>query len=161
MPKCSINCTAPNLPLNTNHICPVCKRPVHGICVGKHLEDQPLGRDLICLDCAEADSVAGSEDEDEGATATATDGDEGATVTATVLDVSYKLTNIGIRQPDDCCSFKKKRGYKCVHVRSSPDEVVICSNKDCSGRSHLVCYLNFLGKIMFSLSFLFFLLFEF
>ena len=142
MPKCSINCTAPNLPLNTNHICPVCKRPVHGICVGKHLEDQPLGRDLICLDCA-------------------TDGDEGATVTATVLDVSYKLTNIGIRQPDDCCSFKKKRGYKCVHVRSSPDEVVICSNKDCSGRSHLVCYLNFLGKIMFSLSFLFFLLFEF
>ncbi len=130
---------------------------MHGICVGKHLEDQPLGRDIICLDCAEAESEAGSEDEDEGEPVTATtDGDEGATVTATVLDVSYKLNNIGIRLADESCSYKKKRGYKCVHVRSSPDEVVTCSNKDCSGKSHLVCYLNFLGKIMFSLLFLFF-----
>jgi hypothetical protein len=125
MPKCSINCTAPNLPLNTNHICPVCKRLVHGICVGKHLEDQPLGRDIICLDCTEAESEVGLEDEDEGATLTATaDGDEGATVTATVLDVSYKLNNIGIHLADGSCSYKKKRGYKCVHVRSSPNEVV-------------------------------------
>jgi hypothetical protein len=90
------NCTAPNLPLNTNHICTVCNRPVHGICVGKHVEDQPLGRDIICLDCAKATSEAGPKDEDEG-----------AMTTATVQDASYMLTNIGIHQPGEHCSYKK------------------------------------------------------
>jgi hypothetical protein len=117
MPKCSINYTAPNLPLNTNYICPVCKRLVHGICVGKHLEDQPLGRDIICLDCAKAESE--DKGEREPVTAT-TDEDEGTSVNATVLDVSYKLNNIGIHLADESCSYKKKRGYKCVHVRLSP-----------------------------------------
>jgi hypothetical protein len=51
-----MSCTAPALPLAANHICPKCKRPIHVICVGKHLEDAPLGRDIICMDCAKASS---------------------------------------------------------------------------------------------------------
>ena len=33
----------------------MCKRPIHGVCVGKHLEESPLGRDIVCFDCAEAE----------------------------------------------------------------------------------------------------------
>jgi len=60
-----MSCTAPDLPLAANHIiCPKCNRPIHVICVGKHLEDALLNRDIICLDCAEASSQS-EESEDE------------------------------------------------------------------------------------------------
>jgi hypothetical protein len=120
--------------LNANPIWPVCNRPVHCICVGKHLEDQPLGNDIICLDCVEAESNAGLEDDAKGVTATATSGDEGAMVTATVLDVSYKLAIIRIHQPGKHCSYKKERGI-CVFMT-----VVTCSSKDCSSNPTLCPY---------------------
>jgi hypothetical protein len=56
MPKCWMSCTALALPLAANHICPQCKRLIRAICVGKHLEDALLGRDIICFVCAEASS---------------------------------------------------------------------------------------------------------
>jgi hypothetical protein len=27
--------------------------PIRAVCVGKYLKDAPLGRDIICYDCAE------------------------------------------------------------------------------------------------------------
>lgn len=51
--KCSMKCTFEHLPLANNHIWPECKRPIRAVCVGKYLKDAPLGRDIICYDCAE------------------------------------------------------------------------------------------------------------
>jgi hypothetical protein len=54
-----MKCGFEDLPLNTNHICPECKRPIHAVCVGRHLEDAPLGRDIICFDCIEDEELSG------------------------------------------------------------------------------------------------------
>jgi hypothetical protein len=85
MPKCSTNCTAPALPLATNHVCPRCKSPIHAICVGKHLDDAPLGRDIICFDCTEDDNELVVLEEEQH------QGNEVAHVTVSVCGVSYQL----------------------------------------------------------------------
>ncbi len=51
--KCSMKCTFEHLHLANNHVWPECKMPIRAVCVGKYLKDAPLGRDIICYDCAE------------------------------------------------------------------------------------------------------------
>jgi hypothetical protein len=154
MPKCSMNCTAPALPLATNHICPRCKRPIHAICVGEHVDDAPLGRDIICFDCAEHDEESKALEEEQHQE------NEVTHVTVSVCGVSYQLNGLQLRQTGEHCSYKKKRGYKCVHDKQTRDEVVTCSNTECSSKSHLVCYLNFLGETVIADCFLFFFTFN-
>lgn len=144
-----MNCTAPALPLATNHICPRCKRPIHGICIGKHLDDAPLGRDIICLDCA-PDAEDSEELEEEQRQE-----NEVTSVTTSAHGVSYQLNDLQLRQTGEHCSYKKKRGYKCVHDKQTRDEVTTCSNTDCSSKSHLVCYLKFLGETIIAACFQF------
>ena len=116
----------------------MCKRPIHGVCVGKHLEESPLGRDIVCFDCAEAEGKQEEEEED--------DDEDAEVVTASVGDTTYILTSLMVRQPSEKCSYKKNRGYKCIHDNFTADEVVFCSSTGCTSKSHLVCYLNFLGE---------------
>ncbi len=94
-----------------------------------------MGRDIICLDCAKAESEAGSEDEDEGATATASDGDEGATV--------------------------KEKGVQMCSCQIDPRQSSYLEQQRLLREISSCVLPKFLGKIMFSLSFLVFLLFEF
>ena len=84
MPKCSMNCGFEDPPLNTNHISPECKRTIHAVCVGRHLEDAPLGRDIICFHCIEDEELA-NESEGNGTT---------PVTTATIGGVTYKLTSL-------------------------------------------------------------------
>jgi hypothetical protein len=116
----------------------MCKRPIHGVCVGKHLEESPLGRDIVCFDCAKAKRKEEEEDDDEE--------EDAEVVTASVGDTTYILTSLMVWQPGEKCSYKKNRGYKCIHDNSTADEVVFCSSNGCTSKSHLVCYLNFLGE---------------
>jgi len=116
----------------------MCKRPIHGVCVGKHLEESPLGRDIVCFDCAEAEGKQEEEEDD--------DDEDAEVVTASVGDTTYILTSLMVRQPSEKCSYKKNRGYKCIHDNFTADEVVFCSSTGCTSKSHLVCYLNCLGE---------------
>jgi hypothetical protein len=136
-----MKCGFEDLPLNTNHICPEYKRPIHAVCVGRHLEDAPLGMDIICFDCIEDEELA-HESEGNGTT---------PVTTATIGGVTYKLTSLELGKQGDHCSYKVKRGYKCIHDKHSLNELVPCSTKDCAFKSHLCCYLNFLGKALCSL----------
>jgi hypothetical protein len=43
----------------------MCKWPIYGVCVGKHLEESPLGRDIVCFDCTMAEGKEEEEDEDK------------------------------------------------------------------------------------------------
>jgi hypothetical protein len=117
----------------------MCKRPIHGVCVDKHLEDSPLGRDIVCFDCTKAES--GEEDDDKEK-----DGDHAEVVTATVGNATYILKSLLVRHPVEKCSYKKNRVYKCIHDNSNADEVDLCSSNGSTSKSHLVCYLNFLGE---------------
>jgi hypothetical protein len=150
MPKCSMKCGFEDLPLNTNHICPECKRPIHAVCFGRHLEDAPLGRGIICFDCIEDQELA-NESEGNGTT---------PVTTATIGGVTYKLTSLKLGKQD--CLYKVKRGYKCIHDKHILNELVPCSTKDCAYKLHLCCYLNFLGKALCSLfSFIVYILMSF
>jgi len=79
-----MNCGFEDPPLNTNHISPECKRTIHAVCVGRHLEDAPLGRDIICFHCIEDEELA-NESEGNGTT---------PVTTATIGGVTYKLTSL-------------------------------------------------------------------
>jgi hypothetical protein len=107
MPKCSMKCGFEGLPLNTNHICPECKRPIHAVCVGRHLEDASLGRDIISgFDCIEDEDLA-NEPEGNGTA---------QVPTATIGGVMYKLTSLELGKQGDHCSYKVKRSYKGLHA---------------------------------------------
>ena len=101
-------------------------------------KDFPLERDIVCFDCAEAEAEDGISGNKE---------DEPQAVTASVGSATYKLGSRLVEQSSEKCSYKIKRGYKCIHGHCNPDEVVLCSSSDCSSKCHLVCYLNFLGKL--------------
>jgi len=126
----------------------MCKWPIHGVCVGKHLEESPLGRDIVCFDCAEAESNYEDNKEEE-------DGDHAEVVTASVGDATYILKSLMVWQPGEKCSYKKNRGYKCIHDNSNADEVVLCSSNGCTSKSHLVCYSNFLDEQCSNLIYIF------
>jgi hypothetical protein len=135
-----MKCGFEGLPLNTNHICPECKRPIHAVCVGRHLENAPLGRDIICFEYIEDEELA-NESEGNGTA---------ELPTATVGGVTYKLTSLELGKQGDRCSYKVKRCYKCLHDKQSLNEFVSCSiTKDCCHKSHLHCYLNFVYIVTF------------
>jgi hypothetical protein len=98
MPKILMSSRAPDLPPPANHICPKCNRPIPAICVGKHLEDAPLGRGIICLDCAEAFSQS-EELEDE----LCWENEVTPSTSTTINGVSYQVTNLLARGQESSC----------------------------------------------------------
>ncbi len=122
-----MSCTAPDLPLAANHIiCPKCNRPIHVICVGKHLEDALLNRDIICLDCAEASSQS-----EESKEELFWENEVTLSAPTAFNGISYQVTNLQLRQTGEYCSYKKRGGYKCVHNKQSWDEITTGSNVKC------------------------------
>jgi len=99
-------CKFESLPLSMSHIFPMCKWPIHGVCVGKHLEESPLGRDMVCFDCAEAESNNYEDNKEEE------EGDHAEVVTASVGDATYILKSLMVWQPGEKRSYNKNRGYK-------------------------------------------------
>lgn len=99
-----MKCAFEHLPLATNHICSKHKRPIHAVCVRKSLDDAPLGRDIICFDCAEVlEEELGDEEDDSH------DHEyEAESAIASIGGVSYQSTNLLLRQPGENCPYKKK-----------------------------------------------------
>jgi len=133
MPACCSSCIVPHLTPDGQHICPACRKSIHALC-GEHLEDNPLGSDIICFDCCKEKPKP--------------------------MDVLFDTStyNVTARSPfgSEKCSYSK-RGYTCVFARNKKSSCETISNEDentgvsraaegCTSLSHVSCYLNFFNK---------------
>lgn len=67
------------------------------------------GEIIVCLDSADVEAEIET---------TISGVNENAVVIVTLDGVPYKLTFLELSQLGESCSFKEKRGYKCIHEKA-------------------------------------------
>lgn len=70
------------------------------------------GEIIVCLDSADVEAEMLKKE------TTISGVNENAVVIVTLDGVPYKLTFLELSQLGESCSFKEKRGYKCIHEKA-------------------------------------------